>query len=172
MPLHTASILTEYVEQLIRSERYDEDEGCYHFNDGGDMCGVCTSGALKVAAEFHGAVWGYSADENPLATIGQRICSGHDFAVVHNRWLVDYRGYRYAEAISRPVLDIEKTDDRDIIHTSYGDAERWTCVASFAVRPLIAKDRFSVVGHKGFVGFRDFARQANWLPRVGEKVLL
>ncbi|HEY8669004.1 MAG TPA: hypothetical protein VIL86_20310 [Tepidisphaeraceae bacterium] len=73
--------LNEYVRELIRSERYDDDGGFWHFGDGVE-CGICTNAAVRVAEAFHGAVWGYSADQYPAASAGRPIGVGHDFAVV------------------------------------------------------------------------------------------
>lgn len=146
--------LTSFVNAMIKSERFDEDEGSYHFGDG-IKCGICTNGASKIAEAFQGDVWGFSQDDNPTACIGRKICFGHDFAIIKMRWLVDYWGYRYAQEIPRAVLDLSSPRDAEILRHMYGVPECWTGVASFSLRASVSEDRLSVVGQKGFIRLRN-----------------
>jgi hypothetical protein len=153
----SSATLHSYVDRLIRSERYDEEGGYYHFGDG-VKCGICTNGARRVAREFGGAVWGYGPDENPAAGIARHLCCGHDFAIVDDRWLVDYWGYRYAGEISHPVLDLRDAGDRRVIVAMFGDPECWKCMAVFSRPDSIPKNRVPMVGQKGFIRLRDLVR--------------
>lgn len=83
--------LNSFIDHLIVSEVYDDANGYYHFGDG-TKCGICANGATKVARAFGGVVWGHSLEDNTTAALERGICFGHDFAIVRDRWLVDYCG--------------------------------------------------------------------------------
>jgi len=167
----TFANLNNYIVQLIKSERYNEEEGYWHFANG-IGCATCTNGARLVAKRFGGIVWGYYSVDNPSAALGHSICAGHDFAIVSNRWLVDYWAYRYPEKIPRSVLDAQQPEDQAIINTMYGSPECWKRMASFDGPGLIPEDNCPVIGQKGFIGFRYFVGQSNSLTGERQKVLL
>lgn len=69
---------------------------------------------------------GYASDDNPSARIGDRYTSGHDFAIVENRWIVDYWGWRCLALLRLPILDMEDKHDRLIINMMYGPRKYWS----------------------------------------------
>lgn len=121
--------LIEYVTRLCAEERYDEVEGVWFFQSGGYCC-TCTDGAMKIALAFRGRVMGYSSVRNPTAAIGLPKCEGHDFALIANRFAVDYWAYRVACMVSRPVLDFADRTDSNLISKLYGDRKSWESVSS------------------------------------------
>src|SRR5262245_43357678 len=91
-----------FVESLCGEEHYDENEGCWYFKSGG-ACLTCTDSAIKIAHKFSGIVCGYYSIHNVAAIIGHSICNGHDFALIQDRFLVDYWVYRIAGLLKFPV---------------------------------------------------------------------
>lgn len=130
MVIAVRSRLEFFVDQLISSESHDAIEGVWKFENGAH-CGVCTNGAMLVAARFNGDVWGYQSAENPTATIGEPYCSGHDFTVIRQRWLIDYWAYRVSRLSHRSVLDLKHTQDGHLATCLYGNPDNWARIASF-----------------------------------------
>jgi len=120
----TAGQLQRFVATLRAEERYDSDEGRWTFQSGGTCC-CCTDAAVKVAKAFGGRVVGYAASKNRSALVGAAHCGGHDFALVENRFIVDYWAFRAARLIAKPVLDLNRQEDRELSGLYYGNAESW-----------------------------------------------
>ena len=113
-----------FVESLIGEESYDEEEGVWKFTDD-SHCSVCVSSAARIAREFDGAVMGYWSKANPAATVGGRLCEGHDFAFIADRWIIDYWAFRIAMVIQKPVLDLDSEQDRKLAQRLFGDRNAW-----------------------------------------------
>ena len=120
----TKKVLCNFVNQLIREEEYEPEEGCWTFRSGGS-CGDCIDSAMKVTHEFGGHVMGYYSIKNPTAVIGKAYCEGHDFAFVAERFIVVYWAFRYKEIIDRPILDLANPKDRLLAQQLYDDRGSW-----------------------------------------------
>jgi hypothetical protein len=125
----TADDLYEYINQLCREEEYEPEEGVWMFRSGGSCC-RCVDSAVKVVEKFRGRVVGYKCSRNPSSLIGLNICEGHDFAIVEERFIVDYWAFRIACVIDRPVLDLTTRQDCQIARQIYGDNNTWEEVTS------------------------------------------
>lgn len=123
----TATLLNEFIANLCNEEEYDPDEGRWTFKSGGD-CGRRTDSASKVATAFSGRVMGYNSSENPSAQIGCESCEGHDFAVVAERFIVDYWAFRVARSIPKPVLDTKNPDEQEFVRPFYGNEKTWEAI--------------------------------------------
>lgn len=124
----TAEQLNDFVKQLCQEEKYEPDEGVWIFDSGGFCC-RCVDAAIKVIQKFGGRVVGYNCSQNPSALIGKKLCEGHDFAVVAERFIVDYWAFQVARVIERPVLDITQPKDYQLVRQLYGDENKWEQVA-------------------------------------------
>jgi hypothetical protein len=120
----TVGQLQRFVAALRAEEQYDSDEGHWTFQSGGSCC-CCTDAATKVAKVFGGRVVGYSAANNRSALVGTAHCGGHDFALVEDRFIVDYWAFRVAGLIPKPVLDLNRREDRELSRRHYGDPDSW-----------------------------------------------
>jgi hypothetical protein len=116
-----------FVRKLCAEEVYDADEGKWIFKSGGS-CFQCTDSAMKIAKKFDGQVLGYFSNRNTSAQIGERLVSGHDFAFIHDRYIVDYWAYRVRKILAIPILDIENPRHRRTIRMLYGDQNKWESV--------------------------------------------
>ena len=120
----THAELRGFILTLCAEEEYDPNEGVWTFRSGGS-CSRCTDSALKVVREFGGRIVGYYASDNPTAAIGEPHCEGHDFAIVANRFLVDYWAYRIAGIAERPVFDMSDSDECARMKVLYGSRKAW-----------------------------------------------
>lgn len=121
----------DYLEQLQRQEFYREEDEEWLFTDGSAAV-LCTSSALLVAKQFSGVVLGYKSTDNPTATIGLPDLDGHDFALIGNRWLIDYWAWRVTRTIASPILDLQEHEELSIAHQLYGPECQWSLVDTFA----------------------------------------
>ncbi len=122
--------LLDFMEHLQRQEFYYEDDEQWKFADG-SAAALCTSSALLVAEQFGGAVLGYYSIDNPTAAIGLPDMEGHDFALLGNRWLVDYWAWRVTRSISSPIRDLNNRVELPIVHQLYGPESQWSLVHCF-----------------------------------------
>jgi hypothetical protein len=121
----TLAELQGFILSLCAEEEYEPNEGVWTFRSGGS-CSRCTDSALKVVTAFGGRMVGYYASDNPTAAIGEPDCEGHDFAIVANRFLVDYWAYRIAGIADRPVFDMSDSDEYARVQMLYGNREAWS----------------------------------------------
>lgn len=126
----TRQRLEEFVKVLVAEERFDFEETVWHFADG-SHCSTCTSGARRVALEFNGRVLGYFSKSNSSSIIGGTLCEGHDFAIIDERWIVDYWSFRVARKIQSPVLDLQNPTERDLARNLFGDCNTWETVETY-----------------------------------------
>ena len=120
----TAALLREFVNKLCAEEEYEPVEGRWIFRSGGS-CGTCVDGALKVVKVFGGRVVGYYSKDNASAFVGRACCEGHDFALIEERFIVDYWAYRVAKVIDRPVFDLLEGEELDLARFYFGNKELW-----------------------------------------------
>lgn len=90
----------------------------------GDPLFICTHSARRVAARFGGRVSGVDREMNPFAVIADDH-DGHDFALVGERFVVDYWAFRVTCVLDRGVFDLNNADDRAEIARLYGPSENW-----------------------------------------------
>ena len=122
--------IEQFLEALREEEFYCEEAEEWQFRDG-TACAICTCSARIVARRFRGLVYGYQAHRNPTARIGLPTIDGHDFALIEQRWLVDYWAWRVEGLIATPIFDLKNRADHLDVHRLYGDAGRWSLVHSF-----------------------------------------
>ena len=120
----TRALLEEFVRALLAEEIYDEVTGVAVFADG-SPCAVCTNAARRTADTFGGVVMGYWAAGNPTAQTGERYGDGHDFAVVADRWVVDYFALTTVDLLESAVLDLRDPVDRRLVSQLLGDRATW-----------------------------------------------
>jgi hypothetical protein len=125
--------LSAFIDSLDEEVCFDEDQSVNLFRCGGQWA-VCTSSALRVAKRFQGAVWGYYSTENPTAAIGSPMAEGHDFALIHKRWVVDYWAYKVAQLTQTPIFDLEVMKDRDEVLRLFGPSEHWSLIKEYNER--------------------------------------
>lgn len=117
--------IESFLAHLTSSEQYDEEEGCYYWDNpsGGNRLdsGICTNGAELVAKKFGGKVFGYYLGHGESALVGN---TGHDFALVQDRFLVDWWGAN-VEGTSKPVYDLQDQGDAQEVSKLYLPRESW-----------------------------------------------
>ncbi|MCX6937938.1 MAG: hypothetical protein NTU80_08585 [Verrucomicrobia bacterium] len=59
---------------------------------------------------------------------------GHDFALIAERFIVDYWGAYAAGVIDRPVFDLLDSSIQEIVSRLYGPKESWRIVAVYLSR--------------------------------------
>lgn len=116
-----------FLHDLRQQERFNEDDEEWQFDDG-SACGICTHSAIQVARAFSGVVLGYLSENNPAAELGEAYASGHDFAIIAERWLVDYWAWRTTDLLEFPVLDLAAASDLAIATRFYGKRTHWNVV--------------------------------------------
>ncbi|MBK6776781.1 MAG: hypothetical protein IPG74_13405 [Flavobacteriales bacterium] len=72
-----------------------------------------------------GRVVGYYSKDNPRATIGLPTVEGHDFAVIEDRWLVDYWAWHVLRLVATPIFDLRNNADRKEVVRLYGPSLKW-----------------------------------------------
>jgi hypothetical protein len=69
-------------------------------------------------------LYGFFETENPHSRIA-RVCGGHDFAVVTDRFIVDGWVVNVEGLCNRAVFDLADPADKDVIRDLYGDPKIW-----------------------------------------------
>lgn len=83
---------------------------------------TCTNTAVYLAERLNGDVFGYSTDDNPLAKMGKDE-GGHDFALIDERWLVDFWAQ---DTYEQPWLyDLQDPDEAEVVAELYGNMDLW-----------------------------------------------
>jgi hypothetical protein len=84
--------------------------------------GTCTSTSVYLSSRLGGDVYGYSSEDNPDAIVGQAEF-GHDFAVIGDRYLVDFWAkdtYQHKD-----LYDLWDPEDKKEVARMYGDRRKW-----------------------------------------------
>ncbi len=111
--------IISFLLALREEESFNEEADEWQFADG-SACGICTHSAILVAKAFSGVVLGYLSENNPAAELGEAYAPGHDFAIIDERWLVDYWAWRTTDLLDLPVLDLAAAGDLAIATRLYG----------------------------------------------------
>jgi len=114
-------IIQAFLDQLLAGERYCEEEEITVLHNG-TAAAICTNSAVLVAREFDGSVRGYGESAG-----GSLAPSGHDFAIVGNRYIVDYWAFTTGES-DRAILDMDHPADRVLAAILYGNPDQWDTV--------------------------------------------
>jgi hypothetical protein len=120
----TLGNLTKFVTELCIEEEYDDCEGRWTFRSGGDCC-RCTDSAFKIVKRFGGRVVGFCSSDNPSAQINDIIGEGHDFALIQDRFIIDYWLFRVHGALKSPVLDLRRRADAELAGRLFGNRDAW-----------------------------------------------
>jgi hypothetical protein len=120
-------LILSFLHALRDQEQFNEEAEEWQFDDG-SACGICTHSAIHVARAFAGVVLGYLAENNPRAELGDAYSQGHDFAIVEDRWLVDYWTWRTTGLLDHPVLDLGEAADLAVGTRLYGKSSYWDLV--------------------------------------------
>jgi hypothetical protein len=115
------------LEALCCEEEFHDVEGRWTFRSGGDCC-CCTDSAIKIAKTFCGRVWGYYGKENLSAIIGNGAEAGHDFAILEDRFLVDYWAFRVCGLTDRYFFDLTDLEHIKTGRLLYGSRDTWNVV--------------------------------------------
>jgi len=113
-----------YLAELRDTEIHGEDQSVWKVGTRELEVVVCTSSAALVAKRFGGKVMGFWADDNPTAGVN-RICSGHDFAVVGDL-VVDYWLREVEEVSPKAVFDLSDPKEAQEAQAWYGPQEKWS----------------------------------------------
>lgn len=119
--------IEEFCKALREEEFFNEEAEEWQFRDG-SACAICTASAKQIAKRFGGLVFGYQSDCNPTARIGLPAIDGHDFALIDDRWLVDYWAWRVAGIAAQPIHDLSYAADRTAACALNGPANVWDLV--------------------------------------------
>jgi hypothetical protein len=93
------------------------------FPDGSPWA-LCSSHAKAVRQHEGGKRAGFWADKNPDSAIS-RICDGHDFTIVDDRFIVDPWVLHVEQLSDRCVFDLQDPADAAEIRRLYGDPRSW-----------------------------------------------
>lgn len=112
-------------EEAIGITYPGEDQPCLLPN--GQEFGHCTNCAWYVVDVLgQGEVYGFRYDDNPDCTHEMiEIAGGHDFPVIHDRFIVDIWISHYTGWESQVVYDLHDPADSDKIREIYGDPACW-----------------------------------------------
>ncbi|MBK6831286.1 MAG: hypothetical protein IPG92_11365 [Flavobacteriales bacterium] len=70
-------------------------------------------------------VVGYYSNDNSTAEIGLPNHDGHDFALINDRWLVDYWAWHVEGLVASPIFDLSNSADRREVTRLYGSTVKW-----------------------------------------------
>lgn len=117
--------------KLDSLEVWDEEEGCHYLDDPDFdsprlQTSICTTSALWLAKQLGGTVVGYHCDPGS-GKVGEH-CSGHDFCLVNDRWIVDWWSSRLEQGVD--VLDLQDPQDQAQALKLYGDKSGWEPVVA------------------------------------------
>lgn len=116
--------IERFLEALREEELYCEEAEEWQFRDQ-SACAICTASARRVALQFGGLIFGYQSPRNPAASIGLPSIYGHDFALIGDRWLVDYWAWRVVGILPEPILDLSTGEGRAAARMLYGPMSAW-----------------------------------------------
>jgi phospholipid N-methyltransferase len=104
----------------------EEEDRPSHFADGRDAV-ICTNCAIQVVRKLgkRAQIWGFSETDNPTARVVREAETGHDFAVVDDRYIVDPWIKLVASLLPRAVYDMQDQADAKLVAEWYGPREKW-----------------------------------------------
>jgi len=116
-----------FCKALREEEFFNEEAEEWQFRDG-SACAICTASAKQIAQRFGGLVLGYQSASNRTASIGLPAIDGHDFALIDDRWLVDYWAWRVEQLITTPIFELTVDAERRMATNLYGPRSCWSTV--------------------------------------------
>ncbi len=134
-PMHpsvTLETITAFLETLGTETIKCSPGGEWVFADGESVF-RCKTSARRIADAFDGCVVGFFSADNPTAEIASGE-DGHDFAIIADRFIVDYWGACATGMLDRPVFDLSDPADHHIISRLYGSKNAWRTVDGKSVR--------------------------------------
>lgn len=116
-----------YGSESALDVRWDEETQTSLLPGGGEAV-RCTDCAREVIRrEGAGRIVGYADRTNPSAeATGDFPGSGHDFAIIDERFIVDPWVKEIACTSSQAVVDLEDAADLPEIRRLYGDPDAWS----------------------------------------------
>jgi hypothetical protein len=88
---------------------------------------ICTNSATYICGVLgHGDIFGFSAEQNPAFAERVKIPNGHDFAVIHSRYIVDPWISLYTGNSEQGTFDLRDPKDAEIIRGIYGEPSNWS----------------------------------------------
>lgn len=88
---------------------------------------ICTNSATYICGVLgHGDIYGFSAQQNPAFAERVKIPNGHDFAVIHSRYIVDPWISLYTGDSEQGTFDLRDPKDAELIREIYGDPSIWS----------------------------------------------
>jgi len=114
-------------DEADEEEDMAEDGDTVSVFPNGDHAAFCTSWADDLRERLGPevvALFGFEADENPDSYVS-KIADGHDFAILHKRYIVDGWITNLESIHPTGVMDIGDDDDLDEIIRLYGDPRKW-----------------------------------------------
>lgn len=129
----TPETIDSFLRQLGAETVESKRDGEWVFANGESVF-RCTTSARRIADAFGGRVLGFFREDNPTAEIATGE-DGHDFALIGERFIVDYWGAYAAGIIDRPIFDLSDSADHQIISRLYGLKEAWRTTGIKTARP-------------------------------------
>lgn len=94
--------------------------------NGTELSRSTNCGFFVVSTLRSGRVYGYDTNSNPWVREEIiRMIGGHDFALVHGRWIVDLWVSVHADLSTQTVFDLMDASDAPAILRFYGDPGTW-----------------------------------------------
>jgi hypothetical protein len=114
------------IENRLSGQLCADARGILVFPDGEEASDPL-SWAARLRREFGSRVkiYGFWAFENPAASTLNEIRERHDFAVLDNRWLIDFWISRHYPEDGAGRVDLLDPEDYEAARAIYGDPERW-----------------------------------------------
>ena len=119
----TAGTILAFLRQLD-AEVISNSSGDEWTFANGESVFHCMASARRVAKEFGGRVVGFYSEVNPAGEIADGE-DGHDFAVVADRFVVDYWAAYAAGVTDRAIYDLSDAGDHATVLRLYGPKDAW-----------------------------------------------
>jgi hypothetical protein len=119
----TIEIINAFLRQLDAEATCNPSGDEWLFANGESLF-QCTASARLVAEKFGGRLFGFYSDDNPTAEIAD-FEDGHDFALIADRFVVDYWASYATGMTDRAVYDLLDADDQATVLRLYGPKHAW-----------------------------------------------
>jgi len=123
--MDTAEAIKEFLQKLDAEATCNPRGEAWTFANGESLFN-CSASARRIADAFGGSVVGYDCADNPTAEIPDpETTDGHDFAIVENRFVVDFWAASVVGILDRSIFDLSCSADRAIVLRLYGPRDAW-----------------------------------------------
>ncbi len=123
--MDTAEAIKDFLQKLDAEVTCNEPGDSWTFANGESIFN-CFASARRVADAFGGSVIGYDCEDNPTAEIPDPdTADGHDFALVENRFVVDFWAACVVGLLDCPIFDLSCPADRAMVLRLYGPTDAW-----------------------------------------------